>query len=252
MKFTADVYSSDGLYGYFFKYICDEFRNNLKEHPEILEFVKKNHVPILAKECFTSDMMGQELQWHKGHLKKEDVKIALRNWRDKEQNSSLGIYTEWVYRDGKIWIGSFTLQIRSAPLCMDICKFINDFDLYKKFLSWSVKHEMGHVLDYINTRHGLNVDEYTAIIKRDKYEYDQYFEETADVRTDTIEQVIELNEKYYALTQERAANNAIGISVSELNKIDVERNKKYFNKMMTITIDQSNIRDVPKEESDEK
>jgi hypothetical protein len=111
---------------------------------------------------------------------------------------------------------------------------------------------MGHVLDYMNTRHGLNVDEYNAIIKRDKDEYDQYFEETADMSPDTIEQVIELNEKYYALTQERAANNAIGINVSELNKIDVERHEKYFNKMMTITIDQSNIRDVPKEESDEK
>jgi predicted Zn-dependent protease len=252
MKFTADVYGSDGIYGYFFKYICDEFVNNIKEHPEIDEFIKKYNVPLLAKQCFTSDMMGQELQWHKGHLRKDDVKIALRNWRDKEQNSCLGIYTEWVYRDGKIWIGSLTLQIRSAPLCMDICKFINDLDLYKRFLSWAVKHEVGHVLDYINTRHGLSVDEYNTIIKRDKDEYDQYFEETADIRVDTLEQMIELNEKYYALTQERAANNAIGISVSELNKIEAERNEKYFSKMLTITIDQSDIRDVPKEEYNEK
>lgn len=252
MEFKEKIYASDGLYGHMFKFICDEFIRNLKEHPEISEFTKKNNIPILAKECYTSDMMNQELEWYKGHLRKDDVKIALRNWRDKEQNSTLGVYTEWACHNGKIWIRRFTLQIRIAPLCIDICKRINDLDLYKRYLSWAVKHELGHVIDYINTRHGLSIEEFNAIMERDQADYNRYFDETATDIPETIEQLNESNRKYYMLTQERAANDAIGITVDEMIEICTLRYNRYENKKMTLTINQSDIHDIPKEENNDK
>lgn len=251
MEFKEEVYTSDGLYGYFFKFICDEFVKNMKEHPEINEFAKKNNVNIFARECFTADMISQEIDSHKGHIKRSDAKMALRNWRDKEQNSVLGIYTEWVLREGKMWVARITLQIRPATLCFEICVSIHDLELYKKHIAWAVKHEIGHVLDYINTRHGISLEEFNRICERDKNEYDKYYDESANVVGSSLEDRNKLNRRYYDIPQERDANKAIGITVDEMIAIDDEMFNKYHNKLTTLHISQSNIHDVPEEKKNE-
>lgn len=251
MSFTAEIHN-DGLYGYFFRFICDEFVKNLKEHPELIDFTKNNRIPIIAKECYTADAMAEELKYHKGHLKKEDVKTALKNWHEKEITSTLGVFTEWDYRDGKLFIIRFTLQIRSFALCMDVCKNIHDIDLYKKLLGWCVKHEIGHMLDFMNTRHGLSVDEYDRLTKRDADDYNQYFSKFVVDNMKSPDDSEKADRAYYALAQERDANNAVGITVDEFIEISRSIIGKYKNKVMTLSIDTSNIRDIPEEKSDEE
>ncbi len=251
MDFKEEVYASDGLYGYFFDFISNEFASLLREHKDTLDYVKKENIQIFAREMYTPEMISQEiLDLHKGHLKREDVRIALRNWKDKERNSSLGIFTEWDIRNDKVYVLRFTLQIRVATICYEVCRHINDLELYKEMLRWFVKHEFGHVLDYIKTRHGMSIKDFRAICDRDEKEYLKYFDETIDVVPDTFEKQNDINRRYYRIPQEMDANNAIGIDIEDLIKLDNELGRKYHNKKMTIHISQSDIHDIlPKEET---
>lgn len=252
MDFKEEVYAADGLYGYFFNFISDEFASLLRNRRDILDYVNKENIQIYSREMYTPEMISQEiLNLHKGHLRRDDVRTALRNWKDKEKNSSLGIFTEWDIRNGKVYILRFTLQIRVATICYEVCRHINDLELYKEILRWFVKHEFGHVLDYLKTRHGMSIEDFRAICDRDEKEYLKYFDETIDVVADTCEKLNDINRRYYRIPQEMDANNAVGIDIEDLIKLDDELYKKYHNKKMTINITQSDIHDIPVEGKNE-
>lgn len=246
MDFNADVYASDGLYGYFFKYICEKFIKYTYEYKDLDEFITKNKIDIKVKECYTSDVMSQELRLHKGHITKDYAKKMFRDWRDKERHSHLGVYTEWGLENGKVTIIRFTLQIRTAPLCIYICEKAYDLELVKKEMDWMIKHEIGHMIDYVRNRHGISVNEFKALCERDQKNYEKYYEHLATIEEWTTEEALADNRRYYEIEQEATANAAAGIDVSEM--IDYERAfvDKYKNKIIGINIHQTGIKEAKK------
>jgi hypothetical protein len=116
---------------------------------------------------------------------------------------------------------------------------------------WSLHHEAGHMIDYIRNREGITFKEWQEQEESITREYDKYYEETREPIT-SGEQRDDYNIRYYKIPIEQAANDAVGISVKDMIDLDKRNDEKYRGKLVTVTIDQSNIRDIPKEENDEK
>jgi hypothetical protein len=113
-----------------------------------------------------------------------------------------------------------------------------------------LKHEVGHMVDYMRNRHNIPVEELNRLLTQDREDYAKYYDELAQVKEWTYEMMRNDNRKYYSMHQEAAANIAAEIDVEDLIAIDEEIRSKYHNKQVTIQISQSNIHDIlPKEET---
>lgn len=248
MDFKEDVNCNNGLLENFVDYIRNEILNGLKDHPDLDKFISDNHIPLYLKTFSVAGLIDDELSFHKGHITKDFTKRLLRDWRDKEENSNASVLTEWEYKDGKVYIMRFTVRITIAALAKDICDNIFDLNLFKKKLRWMLKHEVGHMVDYMRNRHNIPVEELNKLLTQDREDYAKYYDELAQVKEWTYEMMRNDNRKYYSMHQEAAANIAAEIDVEELIDIDEEIRSKYHNKQVTIQISQSGIHDIPPKE----
>jgi hypothetical protein len=250
MDFKEDVNCNNGLLENFVDYIRNEILNGLKDHPDLDKFIADNHIPLYLKTFSVAGLIDDDLSFHKGHITKDFTKRLLRDWRDKEENSNASVLTEWEYKDGKVYIVRFTVRITTAALAKDICDNIFDLNMFKKKLRWMLKHEVGHMVDYMRNRHNIPVEELNRLLTQDREDYAKYYDELAQVKEWTYEMMRNDNRKYYSMHQEAAANIAAEIDVEDLIAIDEEIRSKYHNKQVTIQISQSDIHDIlPKEET---
>jgi hypothetical protein len=250
MDFKEDVNCNNGLLENFVDYIRNEIMNGLKDHPDLDKFIADNHIPLYLKTFSVAGLIDDDLSFHKGHITKDFTKRLLRDWRDKEENSNASVLTEWEYKDGKVYIVRFTVRITTAALAKDICDNIFDLNMFKKKLRWMLKHEVGHMVDYMRNRHNIPVEELNRLLTQDREDYAKYYDELAQVKEWTYEMMRNDNRKYYSMHQEAAANIAAEIDVEDLIAIDEEIRSKYHNKQVTIQISQSDIHDIlPKEET---
>ena len=248
MDFKEDVNCNNGLLENFVDYIRNEILNGLKDHPDLDKFIADNHIPLYLKTFSVAGLIDDELSFHKGHITKDFTKRLLRDWRDKEENSNASVLTEWEYKDGKVYIMRFTVRITIAALAKDICDNIFDLNLFKKKLRWMLKHEVGHMVDYMRNRHNIPVEELNKLLTQDREDYAKYYDELAQIKEWTYEMMRNDNRKYYSMHQEAAANIAAEIDVEDLIEIDEEIRSKYHNKQVTIQISQSGIHDIPPKE----
>ena len=250
MDFKEDINCNNGLLENFVDYIRNEILNGLKDHPDLDKFIADNHIPLYLQTFSVAGLIDDELSFHKGHITKDFTKRLLRDWRDKEENSNASVLTEWEYKDGKVYIMRFTVRITIAALAKDICDNIFDLNLFKKKLRWMLKHEVGHMVDYMRNRHNIPVEELNKLLTQDREDYAKYYDELAQIKEWTYEMMRNDNRKYYSMHQEAAANIAAEIDVEDLIEIDEEIRSKYHNKQVTIQISQSGIHDIsPKEET---
>jgi hypothetical protein len=250
MDFKEDVNCNNGLLENFVDYIRNEILNGLKDHPDLDKFIADNHIPLYLKTFSVAGLIDDDLSFHKGHITKDFTKRLLRDWRDKEENSNASVLTEWEYKDGKVYIMRFTVRITTAALAKDICDNIFDLNMFKKKLRLMLKHEVGHMVDYMRNRHNIPVEELNRLLTQDREDYAKYYDELAQVKEWTYEMMRNDNRKYYSMHQEAAANIAAEIDVEDLIAIDEEIRSKYHNKQVTIQISQSDIHDIlPKEET---
>lgn len=248
MDFKEDINCNNGLLENFVDYIRNEILNGLKDHPDLDKFIADNHIPLYLKTFSVAGLIDDELSFHKGHITKDFTKRLLRDWRDKEENSNASVLTEWEYKDGKVYIMRFTVRITIAALAKDICDNIFDLNLFKKKLRWMLKHEVGHMVDYMRNRHNIPVEELNKLLTQDREDYAKYYDELAQIKEWTYEMMRNDNRKYYSMHQEAAANIAAEIDVEDLIEIDEEIRSKYHNKQVTIQISQSGIHDIPPKE----
>ena len=251
MDFKEDVNCNNGLLENFVEFIRNEILNGLKDHPDLDKFIADNHIPLYLKTFSVAGLIDDELSFHKGHITKDFTKRLLRDWRDKEENSNASVLTEWEYKDGKVYIMRFTVRITIAALAKDICDNIFDLNLFKKKLRWMLKHEVGHMVDYMRNRHNIPVEELNKLLTQDREDYAKYYDELAQIKEWTYDMMRNDNRKYYSMHQEAAANIAAEIDVEDLIEIDEEIRSKYHNKQVTIQISQSDIHDIPVEVKNE-
>lgn len=252
MSFKEEMLTSDGLYGHFFKFIVDEFQKIVKdENPDLWKFILDNHISLKVKERYTAEMISDDIRMHKGHLRKDQMQTMLMNWRDREETSGFQIRGSWKMINDKMYVSGFVLEVSAPNLCMEICKRIYDLENLKEEMIWALHHEAGHMIDYMHNRDGISFKEWQAQEDAILRDYDKYFDDTREPVT-SAEQRDEYNIRYYKIPNEQAANDAVGISVKDMVAFDRRYDEKYRGKLVTVTIDQSNIRDVPKEENDEK
>lgn len=243
--FKEEMHTSKGLYGYFFKFILDEFGKILKEeNPDIWKFILDNHIGVKVKECYTAEQIADDVMQHKGHLRKDAMRQMLMNWRCKEETSGFQIRANWVFTNNKLRISGFMLEVSVPNLCMNICNKVYDLEKYKEEILWDLHHEVGHMIDYIHNRNDISLKEWQDTEDAITQNYDKYYKDTNKPIAST-EQRDEYNIMYYELPNEKAANDAVGISIKDMIEFDREWDKRYHNKLVTIAIDQNGIRDVP-------
>jgi hypothetical protein len=221
------------------------------ENPDLWKYIIDNHIGLRIMEIYTAEMIADDIRIHKGHLRKDQMQTMLMNWRNKEECSSFQIRAHWKMINDKMRISGFVLEVSAPNLCMEICKRIYDLDNLKEDMIWSLHHEAGHMIDYIRNREGITFKEWQEQEESITREYDKYYEETREPIT-SGEQRDEYNIRYYKIPIEQAANDAVGISVKDMIDLDKRNDEKYRGKLVTVTIDQIGIRDIPKEKNDEK
>ena len=108
MSFKEEMLTSDGLYGYFFKFIVDEFRKIVKdENPNLWKYIIDNHIGLRIMERYTAEMIADDIRIHKGHLRNDQMQTMLMNWRNKEECSSFQIRAHWKMINDKMRISGF-------------------------------------------------------------------------------------------------------------------------------------------------
>ena len=249
-KYTRDVYGDGGLYTYFIEFICKKFVKIVKGNDELWKFINDNKISLDIDILTTSECIKDEFSRHKGHLRKDTVNRSLDEWIDKEQNNTLSVATYYKITDvGRVYISAYVLQIKQSSICLNICKRIFDLDDFENELEVSVKHEVGHMLDYMRNEHGISFQEFQKLQQEKEKDYHDFYDWLAKQNDDGSQDYADMvNDRYYGIPQEARANFAAGVDFADRARADRARVERFGNKIVTLNIDISKLKDEPKED----
>ena len=134
--------------------------------------------------------------------------------------------------DNKMIVDTLNILLLRDQIYSFIIENLDHLDLVMDYLRLALRHEFGHVLDYIRFN-GMAYDEYREErARREKARFD-YNEALDHTKGQTIDNLRE----YYSLEEEATANANVGISLEEKIKYDAILDKIDHTKLKTtITI----------------
>lgn len=124
--------------------------------------------------------------------------------------------TVWCFvptSSGTLELNELYLDINVVSVNKLILDNIWRLDFLKELLRNSLRHEIGHMID-IRRFHGKSISEYMEYADQCSRELNEYYDWLmSDENTD--DWVIQLT-KYYSITNEKAANDLVGIHIDDI------------------------------------
>lgn len=220
--------------------IVDEFHKCQEEFKDQLSLA-----PCDIRLTLVSDLMRA---WYDIRDMKEDLShVRLYKYFNEESSATHPMFqTEFGgYREDDIVIvNALNILIFEDRINDYITTHLDNLDIVVKIIQKGVRHEVGHVIDFIRY-HKMNFDKYRA--ERDIREEARikYHEEIQDDGS------IDDLRKYYELEEEAVANANVGISLEEAIKYDIMLSKIDHSKLkttITITSTHEPIKDGDEDE----
>lgn len=225
------------LESYFLRFILDEYKKLAAgEFKQDFDSFKQ---PCQIRILSGSDVIWRDMfQHHHGHIRRDYVSKNFDLYDQKEYSTMMSAYHEGaVSSDGIVHLTQLYVDIHTVALDKFILDNIADLDRLKKLICVCLRHEIGHIIDYIRFD-GLPVEEYKEYWDKKDCQYDEFYEWKR--KQENIDWKEKLR-RYYSIEIESVANRNGGITINDI--LEVEENK---NRNMDITIDISVIDKKPK------
>ena len=187
--------------------------------------------------CFTTispveDLYSDIIASHNGHFSREYLEKSIETMNHKTRTTDMAMTYTYSQENGKIKIEKFYLEILQMGFMSSIlCGFATP-ELFKRKLEITIRHELGHMLDFMRY---IDCDEKDYMRERTERDaYDKEYWDWAATHADTTTQEERLR-RYYNIPCEARANILGGVNVDEL--IDIElKMAENVNKKRTVEI----------------
>ena len=232
MKFELnDSFNSNSLEHYFINFIHDTF-GDLLYTEFIEEFTKWG-------ECQFKVNRGSEILWedafakHKGHITKDYVRTVFEKYsNEKEFNSLMYVTFRATEITGIVRFDKMRLNVNSVGLNKMILDRITDLERVKRSLIISVRHEIGHLIDFYRFN-GRPVEEYIDYMNQNEKEKEEYHKWcNKDINHDWKDTLT----RYYSITHEANANKYGCVDLEELLELErpIDKNKSFILEINTL------------------
>lgn len=193
---------SHSLEDYFLKFIytttCDLLYTEFKEFHEkwsgYLHFKTKTGSETLFDNVFKG---------HKGHITKDYVRTQFKRYAaEKESSSTMYATFQATERSGILCIDQFAINVSTVGLDKMILSRITDLERLKRLLVLSIRHEIGHLIDFsrFNDKPVKEYCDYANQNEKELADYRRWKDE--DTNHDWKESLT----RYYDITIESNAN----------------------------------------------
>lgn len=214
--------------GYIAKIIVDEFRKLRKEFDS---WFSDSPCDVELKFCTEEVLLWNVIKNIRGQLSREKIREILIDFENirygqyctasfelKVVNSEKGFVMK---------LEKMSIDIHTDRLNDLIMNNLDNFDLVIENIKFSIRHEFGHILEFI-TYHGMSEDEFTAMKNRRNKELDEWYA-SVDGRARTIDDI----RRYCGLEEESAANMLADVDVKAKLKNEEMLNKLDHTKLKT-------------------
>lgn len=227
MKSKNSICKMEGLNfeGYIAKIIVDEF-TKLKKEFEFL--VDESPCDIKLRFCSEEVLIWDKIRAIREQLSRERIRKLLIDFEDKRNTQYCT--ASFMYRSTKSDLDDSLYVMRLEELSIDIhtdrlntliMNHLDILDLVIENIKFSLRHEFGHILDYMN-QDGLPEGKFIEMEDRRNKELEGWYA-SVDGRERTMDDI----RRYYQLESERLANIFANVDVEAklkneemLSKID--------------------------------
>lgn len=245
--------SEGGIIKFWIDRIVGEYFRIIKNDPRIKEFIDKNDteetpVNISVKRYSTSQMLYMDmLADHPGRLSHKFVEDKLEQMHYDETEVAFTMRTSYDVRDDRVWVSGGRLIIRTTALVYDLCMYVHDLDYLWNLHKLMLKHEVGHFIDHMLNQHGITVAEFDKHQEINAEDKRRHYEWLREYRKEPGFDAHTCNRAYYAIPSEARANEYGGITSDDLINIVKDKDKRWKNKVITLDINVTGIKDLEKE-----
>lgn len=239
----------DGFIDAWILRIKDYYRELVDANEHITNFLEKYHTsdkPFkfgLRTESLGTHAIRDIFGNHKGHVSRKYVESRLKELTHIEQSSIFSMETYVDCVDGKINVTGCMLTIRRSVLARDLCNRIYDLDSVWEQHKWLLKHEVGHLIDYMINMQGRTRAELLNRYEETREAYSRHREWVAKYKKEPGFDIHRINRAYYNIPTEARANEYAGIDIEDMIKTIKETSAKYANKRIKFKIEILEITD---------
>lgn len=211
------------LESYFLNFVLSEFKR-LKEN-EFKGLLENLPYQIGVRFLSGIDQVWDSMfKYQSGHITRRYVVDEINKLSRSEYSSSMcaSMISYINTETNRHYIKTIWLDVRTVAFNKSILDHLNDIESFKEWITLSLKHEIGHILDY-KTLHDKDPSEADRYFEIKDKQYDEFYAWKEE--HDGAEYMEERLRKYYEdIDIERTANQLGGITIEEI----IEINKKMF------------------------
>lgn len=226
------------LHDYAMELINGEFKDIFKDHP--VEF----------RRTSTLRLYHQHILKPVGRLTKRMLRDKAKEFMFRYENCTfLAGHAAYVV-DNKIKVCDLSIEIVVEQFFYHVLQNIEHIDLLMESYHQSIRHEIGHLIDYINCE-GMNVDEYRALKKSDREGFVKFRDKYQD-SVKTFEDENKRMHAYYEMPAEARANKNVNLDPEDIIEMDnrLYYHDKDFKMKLTINSDVEILESKEEEKKD--
>ena len=244
---------SNGLLDMWVDRIIAEYKDITHTNEYITKFVNKYGTadkPIkfgVRTESLGTHAIRDIFTNHKGHVSRKYVEGRLKELRHIENTSVFSMETlVEADKHGNICVTGGMLTVRRSVLARDLCYWIHDLDALWKQHQWLIRHEVGHLIDYMVNMHGHPRSKLIDRCKDTRENYSRHRAWVEQYKKEPGFDIHRINRAYYNIPIEARANEYAGIDIEDMIKMITEAKAKYAEKHIKLKIEVVGVEDEVK------
>lgn len=214
--------------GYIAKIIVDEFQKLRKEFES---YFWNSPCDVELKFCTEEVLLWNVIKNIRGHLSREKIRDILIDFENVRYGQYC--YAFFELKTVKSGMGSvmklekMSIEIHTDRLNDLIINHLDNLNLVIENIKFSMRHEFGHILEYI-TYHGMPEDKFITMENRRNKETDEWYA-SVEGRERTMDDI----RRYYGLEAESAANKLADVNIEAKLKSEEQLEELDHTKLKT-------------------
>lgn len=178
----------------------------------------KGNISIRTERCSVK-IFNDNFSMMKGHITRKYIKNVFENF-EKLNCSMFAATYNGCFKDDHIVISDLSIVIYTDYIDRVLLININSFDAVMRMIDISIRHEVGHLLDFMSFN-GITEEEYDKENQCDTEETEKFNEFLLSLDDESDPEVF-YRMYYDTIDRERRANENVGLTWKDFYEIDKE------------------------------